>query len=70
MSPPTQLQKGFTLDTAKTKGFISSMPKTKAFILESAKTKAFIQKHQGTAKTKNETKTKALSASVREKKYQ
>ena len=39
------------------------MPKTKAFILGSAKTKAFIQAHQGTAKTKNETKTKALSAS-------
>ena len=68
MSPTTQLQKAFTLDTAKAKGFISAIVKTKgfilgtakmkAFILGSAKTKAFIQAHLDTAKTKNETKQK------------
>ena len=49
VSPPTQLQNGFTLDIEKTKGFISAVPKTKSFIQCATKTKAFIL---GSAKTK------------------
>ena len=41
MSPPTQLQKGFTLDTAKTKGFILVIGKNKRFHFKHAKNKSF-----------------------------